>query len=244
MICIRGCTRPCSCEECRAAEQPIHEHEELQADEPSLMCRRCTDRLSGWLSTILDDTLHLSSRIPDDYSYDKESQHHKVTGSPALVRLDVAALTDPRTSAIVKPDARYGEAGQPKTYEENRTEEPAIDIPGEVCSWARIFTEEQGLDSPVGTMAQAVAVLTTWFDTVVQQSWVDDLYAQMQAIRRLLDRAHDVEKPKALGSCFNCDRAIYARPGSTTVRCNGCGRRYDGMEVVRLEVQRRREATG
>jgi ribosomal protein L37AE/L43A len=92
-------------------------------------------------------------------------------------------------------------------------------------------------------MQQAVTLLQTWWTTLVTQPWVDDLYADMQDIRSALDHAHGADKPKPLGNCFTCERAIYARPGETMVRCSGCGRKYDGLAIVRLEVQRRREAS-
>lgn len=229
--CIRGCSRMCRCPEC--GDEPTHEPIPIRAADPSLMCARCTDRLHGWLSSVVDDTLHLDARIPDDYSYDKESGHHKVSGSPALVRLDVVALTDRRTNPTVTRRTQY--------YEENQ-QDIGYSIPEQISCWARLFAEEQGLSSPYATLAQAVSLLTIWWTTLIQQPWVDDLYTDMQEIRQILDRAHGVEKPKPMGDCFTCAKPLYSRPGESTIQCKGCGRRYDGLAIVRLEVQRRREA--
>jgi tRNA(Ile2) C34 agmatinyltransferase TiaS len=64
----------------------------------------------------------------------------------------------------------------------------------------------------------------------------------MHEIRQQLDQAHNVERPKPMGECFTCNAALYSRPGCTDIRCHKCGRRYNGLDIVKLEVQRRREA--
>ena len=238
--CVRGCLRPCPCPTCKGADEPEHDPQPAPAED-GYLCRRDRTRLFRWLGSVLDDTLRLDSRLPADYGWDKGNGHQKVTGSPALVRLDVAALTD-RRSAFGVVGTGDPEGHEPKDYEENRDLNPPLDIAGEVCSWARIFTEEQQLSSPVNTMAAAVAVLTAWWDTLVKQPWVDDFYASMAEIRKQLDLAHNVERPKPMGQCFTCEAALYSRPGCTDIRCGKCGRRYDGLGIVRLEVQRRREA--
>ena len=231
--CIRGCARPCPCPTCREADQPEHEPQPAPAEE-GYLCKRDATRLFRWLETILDDTARLDVRIPTDYGWDKEGGHQKVTGSPALVRLDVAALTDHRTTSVVSEDT--------EEYPENNDPREAIDIPGRVCSWAQMFTEELELTRPVGTMAEAVSVLTAMWERLVALPWVDDFYADMHTIRQLLDQAHNVERPKPMGECFTCEAALYSRPGCTDVRCGKCGRRYNGLDIVKLEVQRRREA--
>lgn len=223
--CIRGCVRPCRCEACAVSDEPQHEPQPSPAEE-GLLCRKDGNRLYKWLGSVLDDTLRLDTRIPVDYGWEKESSHQKVTGSPALIRLDVAALTDHRTN------------GQPEGEAH-----PPIDIPGEVMMWARMFTEEQDITSPVDTMARAVDVLTAWWETLLTQLWVDEFYMRMHDIRQLLDLAHNVERPKPMGQCFTCEASLYAQPGCTDIRCHKCGRRYNGLDIVKLEVQRRREAT-
>jgi ribosomal protein L37AE/L43A len=202
------------------------------------MCRRCNGKLQRWLGSVLDDTARLDVRIPTDYGWEKESSHHKVTGSPALIRLDVAALTDPRSSFIVRAES--------SGYSENRNhadDSPPISIPTEVCMWARMFSEEQQIETPVDTMAGAVAVLSAWWETLLWCPWVDEFYTRMAEIRRQLDSAHGVERRKPMGSCFTCEAPVYSQPGSAVVQCRQCGRKYDGMEQVKLEIQRRREAS-
>lgn len=241
--CLRGCLTPCRCDQCIAADQPAHDPEPAPAEPPSRLCRRCTTRLERWLDHVLDDTLRLDTRIPDDLSIERAPGHQKITGSPALVRLDVAGLTDPRSSFGVDLDPTRDPAGpnQPHRYPENQDDHPPIDIPGEIRSWARLFAEEHRITSSVRTMSDAVGLLQRWWDTLVGEPWIDEFYTVMADIRQLLDAAHRVERPRPLGPCFTCDNPLYAYPDSPVVRCGRCGRRYDGLGLVKLEVQRRKE---
>jgi hypothetical protein len=195
-----------------------------------LLCARCAGRLEKWLAVILDDTLHLDTRKLTVDNAAPMGKHKKISGSPALVRLTVAALTDPRTMRDDEDDPNA-----------------PLFIAGVICSWARLLTEEQDLTSPVEFMAQAVSVLTAWWATLVEQPWVDEFYGDMAQIRRLLDHAHGVDKPRPVGYCLSvyevngaqvsCDRPIYARITDTTVKCGRCGRIYAGSDKLRLSVQ-------
>jgi hypothetical protein len=187
--------RPCPCPACREADQPEHGPQPAPAEE-GLLCKRDGNRLYKWLTNVLDDTARLDVRIPTDYGWDKEGGHHKVTGSPALVRLDVAALTDRRSTFSTSTE-------EIADYPENNE-----------ASWERLIT----------------------------CPWVDEFYQRMHEIRAQLDQAHNVERPKPMGECFTCNAALYSRPGCTDIRCHKCGRRYNGLDIVKLEVQRRREA--
>lgn len=236
MNCIRGCLRPCSCDTCRSSDEPQHEPQPAQAEDKSLLCRRDGTRLYKWLTSVLDDTLRLDTRIPVDYGWEKESSHQKVTGSPALIRLDVAALADRRMNTVLDPDS--------ENYEENTTEEEAISIPFTLCSWALLFTEEQGLTSPVDTMSRAVDILTAWFETLILLPWVDDFYNDMHKIRNLINGANNIERPQPAGECFTCDTPMLKLPGRDDVQCRHCGRRYNSvLDLVRLKVQQEREAS-
>jgi hypothetical protein len=231
--CIRGCVRPCPCADCKDADQPTHEPQPAPAEE-GLLCKRDANRLYRWLMAVLDDTLRLDVRNPTDYGWDKESNHQKVTGSPALANPFVVALTDRRSQVSTIADTAE--------YSENQDTSAPFDIPGEVCSWAIMFAEERNLATDATTMAPAVQLLINWWEQLVAVPWVDEFYARMHEIRQLLDQAHHIERPKPMGECFTCEAALYARPGCTDIRCQKCGRRYDGLDIVKLEVQRRREA--
>lgn len=223
---------------------PEHEPQPSPAED-GLMCRRCNTKLRRWLDTILDDTATLDTRIPADYSWDKESTHHKITGSPALVRLDVAALTDPRSAFSVRAEA----AG----YSENRNhadDSPPISIPTEIIMWAQMFADEHNIQTPTNTMAAAVNLLTTWWDTLLWCPWIDEFHTRMAEIRRQLDTAHGVERRKSVGKCLTvttsedgrtateCGHRLYQDQSSVGVavaRCSGCGRVYRGLDLVRAQ---------
>jgi hypothetical protein len=232
--CVRGCVRPCPCSDCKDADTPQHEPQPAPAEEGKL-CKRDANRLYRWLGAVLDDTLKLDVRNPVDYGWDKESNHQKVTGSPALANPFVVALTDHRSQTSTSTE-------ETAAYSENQDQRPPFDIPGELCSWALMLAEEHNLSSDVSTMAAAVTVLTNWWETLVSALWVDEFYTRMHEIRQLLDQAHNVERPKPMGECFTCNTALYHRPGCTDIKCPKCGRRYDGLSLVKLEIQRRREA--
>jgi hypothetical protein len=199
------------------------------------MCSRCEGKLRTWLGDVLDQTARLDMKIPADYGWDKGAGRQKVSGSPALVRLDVAALTDKRTMRDDDDDPK----------------EP-ISIPNTVCSWARLFTEEQEMTSDVSTMAAAVSVLTNGWTILINQAWVDDLYSDMRLITQLLNNAHRIERPRPVGLCINvyeadglirdCDNPLYGQEGEDPdfvrrLKCSECGRKYSTeVEVMRVRV--------
>lgn len=231
--CIRGCARQCHCHEC--TEQPVHEAKPILAQSPSLLCGRDTEALWRWLSTVEDDTLKLSLRIPDDYTYDHGHTHRKVSGSPALIRLDVAKLIDPRSQPTVADKyAQY--------YDENQ-DEFGRSIPFQVSSWAAVFAEEQELKSPVGTMHEAVQVLSAWWTTLVAQMWIDEFYNDMEKIHKALNAAHGRRPPLPRGHCFTCGAQLWKEDGDgeDTITCPKCMRVYDPVGRVKLQLQQDRE---
>ena len=248
-VCIRGCTRPCRCDACLLLEPGERDPIATPAVNDGLLCKKCSEKLYEWLSTVLDETARLLTRIPDDYSWGKEGGHQKVTGSPALVRLDVAALTDPRSAFGVATDPTRGERHQPRNYEENQQDNPPIDIPGELITWAQTLADEHQLTTPVTHMAGAVNLLMAWWETLTAATWVDDFYDRMRDIHRLLDNAHGVERPRPVGHCLSiidkngqtveCGKALFQdpnSPGIAVARCSGCGRIYRGLDLIRAQV--------
>lgn len=235
--CIRGCRRPCRCDACRAADVPEHGPTPIPQAK-GLLCQRCESKLRTWLGDVLEETARLSTRLPTDLSWG-QSGHQKVSGSPALVRLDVVSLLDRRSTSVVTEDA--------ETYPENCPEREVISIPQRICSWALLFAEENDLTSDVSTMAASVTLLTAWWETLVAQLWVDDFYADTQQIMLLLNNAHMIERPRPKGLCINvyevngkivdCDHPLYETPGDDRLKCNKCGRKYaNAAEIARCRV--------
>lgn len=226
--CVRGCTRPCGCDDCKATDEPDHAPVPVDAAE-GLLCKRCAGRLEGWLTDVLDDTARLDTRRVQAGGDNDKGKKQKISGSPALVRLDVVALIDPRTMR-----------------DDDDNPNAPLNIPGVLCSWALLLTEEHDLDSPVQYMAQAVSLLRAWWDTLVTELWIDDFYNDMEQIRRLLNNAHMVERPSPIGYCLSvyevngkmesCDRPIYSKPNERVAKCGRCGRVYRGLDLARVKV--------
>lgn len=218
--CVRGCTRTCRCENCL----PLDHDNRDQIPTPAAvgqLCDRCNTQLKTWFSTILDETAELTTRIPDDYSWDHGHRSGKISGSPALIRLDVLALTDPRT---MREDE-----GDP------------VNIVGVITSWAGLLAEEHQLTSPTDTLSQATNLITIWWTTVCRSEWITDFYDDIASIHRLLG----INRPRRLprGRCFTCDTPLYKEDGDGVdrVSCPKCERNYDGPDLVKLEIQRQRD---
>jgi hypothetical protein len=187
-----------------------------------------------WLETVCDDTLTLTTRIPDNYGWDHGHQHAKVSGSPALIRLDVLALVDPRSQGTVQEEDA--------DYEENQADF-GRDIPYQMCSWALLFAEEYDLASPVDTMHAAVTLLLAQWERLVSTLWVDEFYADLAKIRQALNRAHNRRPPLPRGRCFECNTMLWQEDGNgeDSVACPKCQRVYDHLGLIKLKLQRDRE---
>jgi len=178
------------------------------------------------LETILEDTLTLNTRIPDNYALDHGHTHAKVSGSPALIRLDVAALTDPRT--LMDSDDTPGEP---------------VYIAGKVTGWAGLLAEEHNMASPTDTLNDAITLITNQWEQLTASSWIDEFYEDIANIRQLLNRAHNRKPPLPRGHCFTCNTQLWQEDGNgqDTVTCPKCQRVYDHLGLVKLKLQTDRE---
>lgn len=238
--CIRGCVQPCDCDACRECNQPIHPPQHRPRN-TGLLCERCAKNLRGWLHDIPDLYATLDPYESPQTDDTEHHGHHKISGSPALVRLDVVALMDRRTVPVTITDQDGTVVG---------VDTSLMDVVGVMCSWAAMFAEEEGLTSKTGTLTEATGLLTTWFDTLASQPWIDEMYAELRDVMRALRRAHGITLPKPIGRCINvyerggkvigCQAMLYANP-SGAIRCTSCGRRYDGRGLILVEMQRRTE---
>jgi hypothetical protein len=225
--CVRGCTKP----------GPLMDDGQRGEDVPrmatdGLLCSKDARNLKTWLEEIPDLYAQLDTRMEGGYStrYDgKTGKTGKASHSPALVRLDVVALQDPRT-----------------LRDEDLPGEPLY-IPRVVGSWAYLLAEEHDLASPTDTLVEAVNLLLTWWSTLVAKAWVDEFFTDVHDCSKLLNRANNVERPRSVGTCISivgdagnlreCGRQLYALEGAA-VRCASCHRRYDGMDLVRVATTR------
>lgn len=230
MDCIRGCTRPCRCDNCLLLDPGERDPLPVAAVTGQL-CQRCDTKLSGWFSTVLDETAELSTRIPDDYSWDHGRRSGKISGSPALIRLEILALTDPRTMRQDDDD----------TDPDKVTGTSPLSIVKVITGWAGLLAEEHQLSSPTDNLSQAVNLINAWWPTVCASDWITDFYDDIRDIHRLLG----INRPRRLprGRCFTCDTPLYKEDGDGTdrVSCPKCERNYDGPDLVKLEIQRQRD---
>jgi hypothetical protein len=189
------------------------------------LCGACSSRLKRWLGSVLDDTLRLSTRIPDNYGWDHGHTHSKVSGSPALIRLEVAALIDPRT--LMDSDDTPGEP---------------VYIIGKLTGWAGLLAEEHHMASPTDTMHDAVTLLRAQWERLVSSQWIDEFYQDLATIRQLLNRAHNRKPPLPRGRCFTCNTQLWQEDGNgmDSVECPKCERVYDHIGLVKLQLQRER----
>ena len=90
-------------------------HEGAETVPHRLLCSSCADKMDralGEMDRLFDSlSLDLPGRNPDD----PPASHGKISGSPALIRLDSLALADPRTRWDGDPDS-------PRYWPEARTE--------------------------------------------------------------------------------------------------------------------------
>jgi hypothetical protein len=237
--CIRGCTKPCGCDECIAADEPQHDPTPRPAAE-GLLCKRCANQLHTWLDQIVDRTAQLDPRIQRTGD-NNNTRHGKISGSPSLVRLDVAALTDPRTrqpaTEFTDPRSEY--------YDPH----PPIDIPGELSTWAGALADDHQVTADHRTLTEAVDLLTGWWEALVNAPWITEFYDRMQEIQRLLNRAHRTERPRPVGHCLTmlekndtptaCGAPLYqdaSIQGQAVAHCRKCGRTYKGLDLVRARA--------
>lgn len=226
--CVRGCTRRCYADQCLTTGQ--HEHEPLPREATvGLLCQVCSDRLRGALSDIgsmyPDLDLYASQREPRD-----GGSHGKLSGSPALIRIDVAAMLD--------PDSCIGDGTR--------------SVVGTLESWAQCIHDDLGITLPSPYLEPLLSLLTTWHSKICEQPWVDDYWLEMLELQAMLRRATDAPRP--IGRCFGriankpCGRLLYepTTGTDTAIVCPDpdCGRRYDGVDLLKLQIQAEREGVG
>lgn len=229
--CVRGCVEPCGCDACLECDQPIHGPKRREAD-TGLLCEACVKRMRRYLREIPD----LYATLPLLPGSGEESEHHGLrgrhAGSPSPIRLDVVALTDPRTNAGVPGDPWDGST---------------IYIPTEVGTWALLLAEEHDISSSVNTITEAVGLLQRWFDELCASPWVDECHDALRDVYRLLQRAHGIERAQPVGQCINvyerngktiaCQAMLYAPAAGVKLKCQACGARYDGHRMLLVKMQ-------
>ena len=226
--CVRGCTHS-------ALTDGGEEFRERNAATMGHLCAGCAKRLHKWIVGIPDLYAILDPRKDAGKDPYAPTRRGKISGSPALVRLDVVALQDRRTNAR----ARFNEPG-----DENML---GGDVPSLMLSWAECLSDDLDLTGRPDSLASAVALLAgPWYPNLCYRPWVDELYTEVEKIHRTLKGLNHVGGPRPLGTC-ECGQRLYEpdpQPGrEQIIECRNCGHRLDGLALVRLAAaQKMRDA--
>lgn len=234
--CARGCTRPCRSDHCTTTGQHDHQPLHRQAAE-GLLCDRCTIRLREAVTDLPDliaalDTACLEERFGSKtgiHATDGQpASHGKISGSPALVRLDLMVLRG------------WGAAGggvQP--------------VWATIDHWLQVIDQDLDLRPQGDTITEIVTLLTTWHTQICSQPWIPQLWSDMIGLRRALRRATNAPPPiaRCWGRITNranggCGQLLYAPPpGRDVIVCPNprCGRTYTGAEIIKLAIQGEQE---
>lgn len=228
--CVRGCVRPCDCTECLVADKPIHAPLRREAD-LGMLCKRCVTNLTRMLREIPDlyatlDVTPAATGMGDGVSHSNASE------SPALARLDIVALMDPRTAATDSSREEWDGSAY---------------IPNEVGTWALLLAEEHDVRTKIATMYEATRFLTDWMAELCASPWVDECYDALRDVERLLKRAHGERRTGGVakicgnvyerdGEMIACGATLYVEHASEAIRCTACGRRYEGYGLVALKA--------
>lgn len=232
--CIRSCTTPCGCPQC--FEQAIHPPTARDASHGN-MCRRCAHNLRRMITEVCDLYATLDVRPGSVDRQDSAPTRGKISGSPALARLDVIALSDPRTTP---------HTGRPDEHGYTQADDGILDVAGVVIEEGRQLAEHLELATLPATISEATALLLRWEDSLWAADWITDTYDTFRDLRRMLGRAHGEQKPRPVGKCISmidtdgsvreCGTNLYAPTGSDRIRCRSCGRVYRGLDLVRLQL--------
>jgi len=174
------------------------------------LCQRHHGRLARDLADI---TLHWSllSELHEP-GRGGTGHHGKRADPPAPVNLDVADITDPRTSQVIA-----------------------------AMGWAQIVVEERRLAVAPSDVAEAAALLARHIEWVAAQDWADEACDEIgQAARMLRHITGDSPEPP-LGKCPDidprgeadrCGGPMRWADGTLSVVCGRCGSSWDEGSLI------------
>lgn len=223
-----------------------------------LCAKPCAKKLRAQLLEIPDLFTHLDVRPGSTSLAYAPGKRRKPSGSPALARLDVILLQDPRTTTSAyygtwekdDPDGVW-KAGDPKLAREAEDKhDPEGSVPVVFLSYANRLAKEVNLRNADGkpwratTLTQAVETLTgTWWENVCYTDWITDLYQDTADTWRLLRRTNGIAPPRRLGEC-QCGAPVYepdpqrdpVKPGPDTalIRCRQCGHQMNVQALLNI----------
>ena len=140
--------------------------------------------------------------------------HGKRADPPAPVNLDVADITDPRTSQVIA-----------------------------AMGWARIVVEDRRLAVMPSDVAECAGLLTRHLEWVAAQDWADEACDEISAAARTLRWATGDNPDAPLGTCPDidprgeqdrCGGPLRWVEGTTAVRCGRCGSHWAEADLPHI----------
>lgn len=209
--CVRGCTTA-------ATDSPSDAPRIPKPATEGHLCSNCASRLWENLVDITTIYPHLTTDMTTKPQTDGSS-HQKISGSPALIRLDVAVITDPKAAP---GDGVYS-------------------VPGQLALWAKILRDDNHIEHlDTADLTQAMYILGGWWEQLLEADWVDEFWTEVRQMRGMVSRA--ANWPPAIGRCTKptqngpCSRTLYVPEEGGVVQCERCQTCYSGMNLVRLDL--------
>jgi hypothetical protein len=191
-------------------------------------CQPCLDRLAQHLHDVQAEAEMLSA-VPS-MAQPTGSRGGTLASHRSPARLDVLALTDPRT----RPD----------------WDDTTLSVLGVLGGWARVVREERALTWPERiTVTSERKTLSTQLDWIAAQPWVDELARDLRALRGQLKACNGTQDPRPEGSCYlltdgtTCGGPIWLDTANGHAHCGRCRATWDGPQLAHLkwELDRAKE---
>ena len=201
------------CEACSTPDKPV------EAEPATNVCFHCGNKILASLHWI-EECLPILDASKGSPSRDRRTSGF---GPCSPIRDDVVVARDPRSKwdGESSPLAMLGAWGRLVALSRRMTQPSRITVKGEV------------------------AFLRANHAWIVQQAWVgvyaEELTAAAHAVRRLAGLSN--EGP--VGQCMvvrpdgDCGGRVFHTKDRSAVRCDRCGREYEGLAMVRLELAQR-----
>lgn len=190
-----------------------------QADEPSLLCFPCSNRILRHLRE-LEDYLPTLSLVKTVKSADSRGAPGFGSRSPA------------NDTAIHHTDWRSGW--------------DALDGLGAVAtihSWANAVREDRAFQQPKHiNLSTEISALRNNHAWIVCQPFVDEYARELREVYVAVRAAANDPVPQAMGKCINmlrtqvCGGTVYELSDFSGVKCSSCNRIYTGLDLDRLRV--------
>jgi hypothetical protein len=219
--CARGCVKTI-----RNPDTREPEGEEYIPAEVGDLCRSDAARLRRWIEETPDLYAQLSVHAKPEEAEETGIPAHrgKISGSPALIRLDALALMDPHSTAnaLGEPSQLFGG-----------------DVVGVMLEFSNNLCDDLSLkDRPTDLTAACRALAGVWYENLCSRPWIVDLYDTMHHIHRQLRSATGTHDPAPAGKC-HCGTRLYYTTDQNQVACTKCGHTMDGIALVRLAAAQR-----